>query len=106
MLGGSEGCAETSISARLVANLITTAGASRVLAMDLHAGQIQGFFDIPVDPPVCPAGTVGISVHYPGEVVVVSPDAGGCERARKLGKSLNATLAIIDKRGKRQTCPK
>jgi len=88
----------TSISARLVANLITIAGASRVLAMDLHAGQIQGFFDIPVDHlyalPVQLEYLRGIN----GEIVVVSPDAGGVERARELGKRMNASLAIIDKR--------
>jgi ribose-phosphate pyrophosphokinase len=88
----------TAISARLVANLITVAGASRVLSMDLHAGQIQGFFDVPVDHlyalPVQFEYLKGIE----GDVVVVSPDAGGVERARELGKRLRATLAIIDKR--------
>jgi ribose-phosphate pyrophosphokinase len=88
----------TSISARLVADLITLSGASRILAMDLHAGQIQGFFRIPVD------HLYALPVQYEylkkidGEVVVVSPDAGGVERARELGKRLNASLAIIDKR--------
>ena len=88
----------TSISARLVADLMTVAGASRILAMDLHAGQIQGFFDIPVD------HLYALPVHFKyfakikGDIVVVSPDAGGVERARELGKRLNATIAIIDKR--------
>ncbi len=91
----------TSISARLMANLITLAGASRILAMDLHAGQIQGFFDIPVD------HLFALPVQYEylkkieGEIVVVSPDAGGVERARELGKRLKASLAIIDKRRER-----
>lgn len=88
----------TSISARLVADLMTVAGASRILAMDLHAGQIQGFFNIPVD------HLYALPVHFKyfakikGDIVVVSPDAGGVERARELGKRLNATIAIIDKR--------
>jgi ribose-phosphate pyrophosphokinase len=88
----------TSISARLVANLITMAGASRILAVDLHAGQIQGFFDIPVDHLLA----LPIQLEYlrgiEGDIVIVSPDAGGVERARELGKRLNASLAIIDKR--------
>lgn len=88
----------TSISARLVANLITVAGASRILAMDLHAGQIQGFFDIPVDHLYALPVQLGYLKKIKGEVVVVSPDAGGVERAREFGKRLNASLAIIDKR--------
>jgi ribose-phosphate pyrophosphokinase len=88
----------TSISARLVANLITVAGASRILAMDLHAGQIQGFFDIPVDHLYALPVQLKYLKRIDGEVVVVSPDAGGVERARELGKRLNASLAIIDKR--------
>ncbi len=89
----------TSISARLVANLITTAGASRVLAMDLHAGQIQGFFDIPVDHLYAlPVQFKYLKKKIKGDIVVVSPDAGGVERARELGKRLNASIAIIDKR--------
>jgi len=88
----------TSISARLVANLITVAGASRVLAMDLHAGQIQGFFDIPVDHLYALPVQLNYLKKIKGEVVVVSPDAGGVERARELGKRLNASIAIIDKR--------
>lgn len=88
----------TSISARLVANLITTAGASRVLAMDLHAGQIQGFFDIPVDHLLALPVLFEYLKKIEGEIVVVSPDAGGVERAREMGKRLNASLAIIDKR--------
>jgi ribose-phosphate pyrophosphokinase len=88
----------TSISARLVANLITVAGASRVLAMDLHAGQIQGFFDIPVDHLYALPVQLNYLKKIKGEIVVVSPDAGGVERARELGKRLNASIAIIDKR--------
>lgn len=88
------------ISAKLVADLIATAGADRVLTMDLHAGQIQGFFDIPVDnlyatPVLMPY----IREHARGEpITVVSPDAGGVERARAFAKRLDAGLAIIDKR--------
>lgn len=87
------------ISARLLADLITTAGANRVLTVDLHAGQIQGFFNIPVDNLFA---TPVISGHmkekYLNEIVVVSPDAGGVERARAFAKLLNVSLAIIDKR--------
>ncbi len=87
------------ISAKLVANLITAAGADRVLAMDLHVGQIQGFFDIPVDH----LYAMPVFLEYMREknlkdVVVVSPDAGGVERARAFAKRLDADLAIIDKR--------
>jgi len=88
----------TSISARLVANLVTVAGASRILAMDLHAGQIQGFFDIPVDHLYALPVQLEYIKKIAGDVVVVSPDAGGVERARELGKRINATIAIIDKR--------
>jgi ribose-phosphate pyrophosphokinase len=91
----------TPITAKLVANLITAAGADRALAMDLHAGQIQGFFDIPFDHlyamPVLieELRTLG----YGGDdCIVVSPDAGGVERARAFSKRLGASLAIIDKR--------
>jgi ribose-phosphate pyrophosphokinase len=88
------------ISAKLVADLITAAGASRVLTVDLHAGQIQGFFDIPVDnlfaTPVL-LKEIQQRVHN-GSVAVVSPDPGGVERARAFAKRLDATLAIIDKR--------
>jgi ribose-phosphate pyrophosphokinase len=87
------------ITAKLVADLITVAGASRVLSMDLHAGQIQGFFDIPVDhlyaAPVLLRYLKELNL---GETVVVSPDAGGVERARAFAKRLGAGLAIIDKR--------
>jgi ribose-phosphate pyrophosphokinase len=88
------------ISAKLVADLITTAGASRVLTMDLHAGQIQGFFDIPVDN----LFATPVLLKYIQEqlvrdgIAVVSPDPGGVERARAFAKRLDATLAIIDKR--------
>ncbi len=88
----------TSISARLVSNLITVAGASRILTMDLHAGQIQGFFDIPVDHLYALPVQFKYLEKIEGEIVVVSPDAGGVERARELGKRLNASIAIIDKR--------
>ncbi len=87
------------ISAKLVANLITAAGADRVLAMDLHVGQIQGFFDIPVDHLYAmPVFLDYIRKKQLTEVVVVSPDAGGVERARAFAKRLDADLAIIDKR--------
>jgi len=87
------------ISAKLVADLITTAGADRVLTMDLHAGQIQGFFKIPVDH----LFAAPVLLDYVGrrggqDLVVVSPDAGGVERARAFAKRLQANLAIIDKR--------
>ncbi|MCE5280617.1 MAG: ribose-phosphate pyrophosphokinase [Deltaproteobacteria bacterium] len=88
------------ISAKLVADLITQAGANRVLAMDLHAGQIQGFFNIPVDNLFAtPVLLEYIKKHYRGDnLVTVSPDTGGVERARAFGKRLGASLAIIDKR--------
>ncbi len=88
------------ISAKLVADLITTSGASRVLTMDLHSGQIQGFFDIPVDnvyaTPVLLQHLRQQLNH--NEVTIVSPDAGGVERARAIAARLDASLAIIDKR--------
>lgn len=87
------------ISAKLVADLITTAGANRVVAMDLHAGQIQGYFNIPVDNIfAAPILLKYIQNNSQGEVVIVSPDAGGVERARAFAKRLSASLAIIDKR--------
>jgi ribose-phosphate pyrophosphokinase len=89
------------ISAKLVADLLTTAGASRVLCLDLHAGQIGGFFNIPVDhlfaAPVM-LDYLRNNLQECQQAVVVSPDAGGVERARALAKRLNAALAIIDKR--------
>ena len=90
----------TPISAKLVANLITEAGADRVLTMDLHAGQIQGFFDIPTDNLyAAPVLVKDIESKLNGEdLVIVSPDVGGVLRARGLAKRLNADLAIIDKR--------
>jgi ribose-phosphate pyrophosphokinase len=88
----------TSISARLVANLITVAGASRILAMDLHAGQIQGFFDIPVDHLYALPAQFEYLKRVEEKAVIVSPDAGGVERARELAKRMNASIAIIDKR--------
>jgi len=87
------------ISSRLVADLITTAGANRVLTIDLHAGQIQGFFDIPVDHLyAAPVLADYVKKKYLNKIVVVSPDAGGVERARAFAKRLKASLAIIDKR--------
>ncbi len=87
------------ISAKLVANLITAAGADRVLAMDLHVGQIQGFFDIPVDHLYgMPVFLDYVREKNLQDIVVVSPDAGGVERARAFAKRLDADLAIIDKR--------
>ncbi len=93
----------TPISAKLVANLITEAGANRVLTMDLHAGQIQGFFDIPVDNLyVAPLFTRDIQERFEGrDVMIVSPDVGGVVRARDLARRLNTGLAIIDKRRER-----
>lgn len=93
----------TPISAKLVANLITEAGADRVLTMDLHAGQIQGFFDIPTDNLYgAPVMRRDIEDRYADEeLVIVSPDVGGVVRARSLAKRLGADLAIIDKRRER-----
>jgi ribose-phosphate pyrophosphokinase len=87
------------ITAKLVADLIAVAGTDRVLCIDLHAGQIQGFFNIPVDnlyatPVLLPAMTA----HFGSQVTIISPDAGGVERARAYAKRLDAPLAIIDKR--------
>ncbi len=90
----------TPISAKLVADLLTTAGANRVVSVDLHAGQIQGFFNIPVDH----LFALPVAIEYlrsrqdSGEAIVVSPDAGGVERARAYSKRLGLSLAIIDKR--------
>ena len=87
------------ISAKLVADLITTAGANRVVSMDLHAGQIQGYFNIPVDNLfAAPLLLIHIRSHFEDDLVIVSPDAGGVERARAFAKRLAASLAIIDKR--------
>ena len=86
------------ISAKLVADLITTAGASRILTVDLHAGQIQGFFNIPVDHLFAAPVLLDYLRHVKNDVVIVSPDAGGVERARAYAKRLNTSLAIIDKR--------
>jgi ribose-phosphate pyrophosphokinase len=90
----------TPISAKLVANLITTAGADRVLTMELHAAQIQGFFDIPVDNLIiAPVFVPDIQKRFAGEeIIIVSPDVGGVVRARALAKRLDCDLAIIDKR--------
>jgi len=93
----------TPISAKLVANLITTAGANRVVTLDLHAGQIQGFFDIPTDNLFCaPVFVKDMMERFRGQdVVVVSPDVGGVVRARAIAKRIDADLAIIDKRRER-----
>ena len=94
----------TPLSAKLVANLITQAGADRVLAVDLHAGQIQGFFDIPTDNLyAAPVMSADIKARFDGRnLMVVSPDVGGVVRARALAKRLdNAPLAIVDKRRER-----
>jgi len=90
----------TPISAKLVANLITEAGANRVLTLDLHAGQIQGFFDIPVDNLyAAPMFARDIRARFAGrDVMIVSPDVGGVVRARAIATRLNCDLAIIDKR--------
>jgi ribose-phosphate pyrophosphokinase len=91
----------TPISAKLVANLITRAGADRVLTMDMHSGQIQGFFDIPTDNLLATplmAGDIRQRERNVGELMIVSPDVGGVARARSLAERLNADLAIVDKR--------
>ncbi len=94
--------ARTPISAKLVANLIAEAGIERVLTMDLHAAQIQGFFDIPVDNLyAAPIFALDVAHHFKGrrdEVMVVSPDVGGVARAREPAKRIGAPLAIVDKR--------
>ncbi|HEV7251815.1 MAG TPA: ribose-phosphate pyrophosphokinase [Mesorhizobium sp.] len=93
----------TPISAKLVANLITQAGADRVLTLDLHAGQIQGFFDIPTDNLFSvPVMSRDVKARYRnGQTMVVSPDVGGVVRARALAKRIDAQLAIVDKRRER-----
>jgi len=93
----------TPISAKLVANMITAAGAHRVLTLDLHAGQIQGFFDIPTDNLLAsPVFIKDIKHRYNGgDLVIVSPDVGGVVRARAIARALDADLAIIDKRRER-----
>ena len=94
--------ARTPISAKLVANLLTEAGIDRVLTLDLHAAQIQGFFDIPVDNLYAsPVFALDIKHHFKGEMddlMVVSPDVGGVARARELAKRIEAPLSIVDKR--------
>jgi ribose-phosphate pyrophosphokinase len=87
------------ITAKLVADLLTTAGADRILTMDLHVGQIQGFFDIPVDNLYAsPVMIPYISKNFNHDLAIVSPDAGGVPRARAYAKRLGATLGLIDKR--------
>ena len=94
----------TPISAKLVANLLTTAGAHRVLTLDLHAGQIQGFFDVPTDnlyaAPVL-SKDIEETFKKNGDITVVSPDVGGVVRARAIARRVDADLAIIDKRRER-----
>ena len=94
--------ARTPISAKLVANMIVEAGIERVLTLDLHATQIQGFFDIPVDNLYAsPIFAIDIQHHFKNDmqdIMVVSPDVGGVARARELAKRLNAPLSIVDKR--------
>ena len=92
----------TPISAKLVSNLITEAGAHRVLTLDLHAGQIQGFFDIPADNlTALPVIARDIKERFKADPIIVSPDVGGVVRARSLARRLNAALAIVDKRRER-----
>ena len=87
------------ISAKLVANMLSVAGTERMITMDLHAGQIQGFFDLPVDNLfAAPVIIEYIKRHFKAAITIVSPDAGGVERARAFAKRLGAELAIIDKR--------
>jgi len=87
------------ISAKLVADMLEVAGANRVITMDLHAGQIQGFFNIPVDNLfAAPVILEYIKSHFASNLVIVSPDAGGAERARAFAKRLHADLAVVDKR--------
>ncbi|MDY6790969.1 MAG: ribose-phosphate pyrophosphokinase [Thermodesulfobacteriota bacterium] len=87
------------ISAKLVADMLEVAGANRVITMDLHAGQIQGFFNIPVDNLfAAPVIIEYIKHHFNSNLVIVSPDAGGAERARAFAKRLHADLAVVDKR--------
>ena len=94
--------ARTPISAKLVANMMVEAGIERILTMDLHAAQIQGFFDIPVDNLYAsPIFALDIRTHFKGQLdqlTVISPDVGGVARARELAKRVNAPLAIVDKR--------
>ncbi len=94
--------ARTPISAKLVANMMVSAGVERVLTMDLHAAQIQGFFDIPVDnlyaSPIFALDIQATFKDRMGDLMVVSPDVGGVARARELAKRINAPLAIVDKR--------
>ena len=94
--------ARTPISAKLVANLLTEAGIDRILTLDLHAAQIQGFFDIPVDNLYAsPIFSLDIEHHFKGQMedlMVVSPDVGGVARARDIAKRINAPLSIVDKR--------
>ncbi len=97
--------ARTPISAKLVANMLVQAGIERVLTMDLHAAQIQGFFDIPVDnlyaSPVFALDIKSQFQNIANEVMIVSPDVGGVARARELAKRINAPLSIVDKRRER-----
>lgn len=92
-------CPRAPISAKMISDFISVAGAERVVTVDVHAGQIQGFFDCPVDNLYSAPVMIDHFRHFPAEeLVIVSPDAGGVERARAFAKRLNATLAIVDKR--------
>ncbi|MDD2967448.1 MAG: ribose-phosphate pyrophosphokinase [Desulfovibrionaceae bacterium] len=92
-------CPRAPISAKMISDFISVAGAERVVTVDVHAGQIQGFFDCPVDNLYSAPVMIDHFRHLPAEeLVIVSPDAGGVERARAFAKRLNATLAIVDKR--------
>ena len=97
--------ARTPISAKLIANMLVEAGIERVLTMDLHAAQIQGFFDIPVDnlyaSPVFALDIKSQFQNIADEVMIVSPDVGGVARARELAKRIKAPLSIVDKRRER-----
>jgi ribose-phosphate pyrophosphokinase len=95
----------TPITSKLVADLIVAAGVNRIVALDLHAGQIQGFFNIPFDHLFAMPALLDqhLLANYGNDVVVVSPDAGGVERARAYAKRLHGSLAIIDKRRERPT---
>jgi ribose-phosphate pyrophosphokinase len=95
----------TPITSKLVADLVVAAGVNRIVALDLHAAQIQGFFNIPFDHLFAMPALLDqhLKLHYGNDVVVVSPDAGGVERARAYSKRLHGSLAIIDKRRERRT---
>ena len=91
-------CPAPPISAKMVADFLTVAGMTRMITIDLHAGQIQGFFDLPVDNLYALPVFLEYLRQFDDDIVIVSPDAGGTERARRYAKRFNASLAIIDKR--------